>query len=391
MLMHPDLSLAHRVTAIPPFYVMEVVREAQALEAVGMDVIHLEIGEPDFATPTAVIRAAQDALLRGQTRYTDARGIAPLREAIAAWYATQGATVPAERIQITQGASAALLLAAAVTVNPGEQVLMADPSYPCNPRFVEAVGGQVHGVPTDASTRFQPTVEALEAVATPADRLLMLAHPANPTGMAVPGEALASMVSWCEQSGRHLLVDEIYLNLAFSPMQSSLLVSDRHFVAGSFSKYFNMTGWRLGWLVIPEHALEATQKLAQHLFICASSIAQEAALACFTPDVLAEADARCETLKARRDMLVPALESLGFKIAAIPDGAFYIFADASALTADASQFCLELIRHTGVAMTPGIDFSSRLPNHWVRIAYTQPIERLQDAIERIRGYLHGSL
>ncbi len=384
-------SLAERVDAIPPFYVMEVVREAQALEARGVDVIHLEIGEPDFATPAPVVEAAKTALSEGVTRYTDARGLAPLREAISAWYATQGALVSPERIQITQGASAALLLASAVTVNPGESVLLADPGYPCNPRFIETVGGKVHWLPTDAKTAFQPTLDGVKAAAGERDRVLMLAHPANPTGMMVPESTLSQLMQWCEETARHLVVDEIYLNLGFSEVKTSLCASDRHFVAGSFSKYFNMTGWRLGWLVVPEYALAATQKLAQHLFICAPAMAQQAAIACFRPDVLAEANARRDTLKARRDRLIPALQALGFEIAAVPEGAFYVFADASRLTSDASQFCLDLIRHTGVAITPGIDFSERLPNHWVRIAYTQPVERLDEAVSRIAEYLNASL
>lgn len=380
-------ALAGRVQAIPPFHVMEVVREAQRLEALGTDVIHLEVGEPDFLSPEPVVARAMDALESGRTRYTDARGIEPLRQAISEWYAAQGMTVPAERIQITQGASAALLLALAVTTNPGQGVLMADPAYPCNPRFIETVGGAVHWLKTDASTAFHPTRGQLEAEACPSDCALMLAHPANPTGMAVPHDDLAAMLGWCRDTGRHAIVDEIYSNLSFNGMQSSLSISDQHFVAGSFSKYFNMTGWRLGWLVVPEYALDAAQKLAQHLFICAPSFAQEAAVACFDAPVLALAESRRRELEARRDMLIPALRGLGFEIATVPDGAFYLFVDAHKLTHDAQEFCLDLIRETGVAVTPGIDFSASLPPTWLRIAYTQPIARLHEAVQRIATYL----
>lgn len=384
-------ALAARVQGIPPFHVMEVVREAQRLESLGIDVIHLEVGEPDFPTPEPVVRDAIASLEAGRTRYTDARGLVALREAISAWYASQGLDVPAERIQITQGASAALLLAASVTTNPGDGVLMADPAYPCNPRFIETVGGEVHWIRTSAATGFQPTRAMLEAVARPSDVALMLAHPANPTGMAVPASDLSEMLAWCGETGRHAIVDEIYLNLAFNTLTSSLAISDAHFVAGSFSKYFNMTGWRLGWLVVPDYALAATQKLAQHLFICAPSFAQDAAIACFQDDVLSIAESRRAELEARRDMLIPALRALGFEIALVPDGAFYLFVDASALTADAQSFCLDLIRATGVAITPGVDFSTALPPTWIRIAYTQPIDRLQEAVTRMAQYFNAGI
>jgi aspartate/methionine/tyrosine aminotransferase len=368
---------------------MEVVRIAEELESRGVDVIHLEVGEPDFPTSSSVIERACTALQAGKTRYTDSRGIERLRHALSAWYRSQGLDVPARRIQITMGASAGLLLASAATTNPGDGVLMADPAYPCNPRFVEAVGGEVHWITTDVTTQFQPTCTALEAEAIATDRTLMLAHPANPTGQAVPRVELERMIHWCLTTHRHLIVDEIYQSLAFNDaLGSSLMISDQHFVVGSFSKYFNMTGWRLGWLVIPEYALEATQRLAQHLFICAPSFAQEAALACFESDALQEAEMHRRELEARRDLLNPRLEAMGFQIAAEPDGAFYVFVDASDITSNSQQFCSDLIRETGVAMTPGVDFSNSLPPTWIRIAYTQPADRLLEALDRVARFIH---
>jgi aspartate/methionine/tyrosine aminotransferase len=368
---------------------MEVVRIAEELESRGVDVIHLEVGEPDFPTSQSVIERACHALQAGKTRYTDARGIQTLRDALSTWYQSQGLDVPARRIQITVGASAGLLLASAATTNPGDGVLMADPAYPCNPRFVEAVGGKVHWIKTDIESQFQPTCEVLEIEATTSDRTLMLAHPANPTGQAVPGVELERMIQWCLKTNRHLIVDEIYQSLSFNnALGSSLAISDQHFVVGSFSKYFNMTGWRLGWLVIPEYALEATQRLAQHLFICAPSFAQEAALSCFEPGALREAELHRLELKERRDLLIPRLEDMGFKIAAEPDGAFYVFVDACDITSDSQQFCADLIRETGVAITPGIDFSGSLPPTWIRIAYTQPADRLIEALERMARFIH---
>lgn len=369
---------------------MEVVRIAEELESRGVDVIHLEVGEPDFPTSSSVIERACTALQAGKTRYTDSRGIERLRDALSGWYQSRGLDVPARRIQITVGASAGLLLASAATTNPGDGVLMADPAYPCNPRFVEAVGGNVHWIKTDIDSNFQPTCDMLELEATTTDRTLMLAHPANPTGQAVPRAELEHMIQWCLTTNRHLIVDEIYQSLSFNDaLVSSLMISDQHFVVGSFSKYFNMTGWRLGWLVIPEYALEATQRLAQHLFICAPSFAQEAALACFESDTLQEAEMHRRELKARRDLLIPRLEAMGFQIAAEPDGAFYVFVDASDITSDSQQFCSDLIRETGVAITPGVDFSNSLPPTWIRIAYTQPADRLLEALERMARFIHA--
>lgn len=383
-------KISSRLLSIPPFHVMEIVRIAKELESKGMDVIHLEVGEPDFETSDLVIEAAKIALDTGLTRYTDSRGILRLREAISAWYASQNLGVPAERIQITLGASGALLLASAASVNPGERILMADPAYPCNPRFVEAVGGQVHWLETSLESAFHPTRSILEACSTTDDRGLILAHPANPTGLAVPQAELRSMIDWCRQTCRHLIVDEIYQNLSFDPaIQSSLAISDSHFVAASFSKYFNMTGWRLGWLVIPDYALETTQRLAQHLFICAPAFAQEAAISCFDRSVLDQAEQRKKELECRRNYLLDTLPKLGFDIATKPDGAFYIFVDASSITCDAQDFCRRLIHETGVAITPGIDFSRLLPLTWLRIAYTQPKDRLVEAMRRIKIFCGG--
>ena len=386
----PHAPLAQRVAEIPPFRVMQVVAEAVQLAERGMDVIHLEVGEPDFPTPSAVVAAAKTCLDAGATRYTDSRGLALLREAIAEWYQAQGLSVDASRIQITQGASAALLLAAAATVNPGDGVLMADPAYPCNPRFVEAVGGRVTWIPTDVATGFQPSATALQQHAGSGDRVVMLAHPANPTGMAIPKDTLETVVDWCRTSKRHLIVDEIYQPLGLGcEIESSLSAHQDHFVVGSFSKYFNMTGWRLGWLVMPEYATGACQKMAQHLFICAPTPAQHAALACFEPEVLSAARAQQAVLTARRDALIPRLKALGFDVPLIPDGAFYVFADAATFTSDSQAFCLDLIRKTGVAITPGNDFSQQLPPTWVRIAFTESEARLLEAADRIEAYLRA--
>ena len=268
-------ALANRLQAIPPFHVMEVVRIAEELESQGWMLSILKLGS--LTSRHQHRSLSMHAALYGhlKTRYTDARGIESLRDALSNWYQSKGLVVPSYRIQITVGASGGLLLAFAATTDPGNRVLMADPAYPCNPRFVEAVGGDVHWIKTDATTYFQPTLSQLIEKATDIDRTLILAHPANPTGQAVPQVELEQMSQWCQRTNRHLIVDEIYQNLLFNDaLISSLAISEQHFVVGSFSKYFNMTGWRLEKNVIPEYALEATQRLAQHLFICAPSFAQ---------------------------------------------------------------------------------------------------------------------
>lgn len=380
---------ARRVAGIPPFYVMDIVRRAQQLEAAGRDVIHLEVGEPDFATPPDVLRAAASAMQAGRTRYTDSQGILALRQAIAEHYLKRhGVGVDPERIQLTTGASGALLLAAAVSLDPGDGLLMADPGYPCNPWFARTVGAEVHRLSTSAATAFHPTRDQCVAEATPKDRALLLAHPANPTGLSVPGATLKDLLRWSEDTGRTAIVDEIYGDLVFTPNhRSSLVWGSSHWVIGSFSKTFNMTGWRLGWAIVPEHAVDAASRLAQHLFISPPSVAQYAALGCFTPDTDALVMARRAELMDRRDRLVPALKALGFEIPAVPDGAFYVFADARQWTHDSRAWCLRILEDCGVAMTPGIDFSDRLAPTWVRIAYTQPWPRLDAALARLSEML----
>lgn len=376
---------ARRVAAIPPFYVMEIVRRAQHLEATGRDVIHLEVGEPDFPTPPDVVSAAEAAMRAGHTRYTESQGILALRKAIAAQYHERhGVCVDPGRIQLTAGASGALLLAASVCLDPGDGLLMADPGYPCNPWFAKTVGAEVHRLTTTAASAFHPTRAQCAAEATAKDRALLLAHPANPTGLSVPQQTLQDLLAWSEETGRAAIVDEIYGELVFTQThRSSLVYGDTHWVIGSFSKTFNMTGWRLGWVIVPEASVDAATKLAQHLFISPPSVAQYAALGCFTPDTSALVKARHAELADRRDRLVPALQALGFDIPAVPEGAFYVFADARRWTDDSRAWCLQVLEDAGVAMTPGIDFSDRLAPTWVRIAYTQPWPRLEEALARL--------
>jgi len=383
------LHLAARMAAIAPFEVMEIQTLARSLEAAGRDVIHLEIGEPDFATPAPVVEAAKRALDTERMFYTSALGIPALREAIACFYRERhGVEVPASRIVVTAGSSAALLLVLGVLLDAGDEVLLADPGYPCNRHFVHALGGLPRLVPVDSRLRYQLTPEAAEEAWTPRTRVAMVASPSNPTGtMVEPGE-IAALAALSRERGATLLVDEIYHGLTYGrDAHTALAAGEDVFVINSFSKYFQMTGWRLGWLVAPAGYVREIEKLAQNLYISPSTLAQHAALAAFRPETIAILEERRRELQARRDYLLPALESLGFRIGARPEGAFYVYAECSGLTGDSFAFARAALEQAGVAFTPGKDFGYAAPERHVRIAYTQPIARLEEAVARLRAFL----
>jgi aspartate/methionine/tyrosine aminotransferase len=383
------LSAAARTALISPFYVMEIVKAAAQPRADGLPVIHMSIGEPDFTAPPPVQQAAQRAISAGLTAYTPALGLDSLRERIAAHYASQyGCAVAAERIVITAGASAALLLAMAALVNDGDEVLMPDPSYPCNRHFVTAFGGRAVLVPSGPSERFQLSSATVAAAWGARTRGVMLASPSNPTGTSILPADLAAVLAEVRRRGGFSVVDEIYQGLSYDqPPQSALALADDVVVINSFSKYFNMTGWRLGWLVVPPPLLPVVEKLAQNLFICASSIAQHAALACFDGEAMAIYEERRREFQRRRDYLVPALQRLGFDIPVVPDGAFYIYADVSRFTDDSWDFAFELLRETGVCVVPGRDFGVHAPQRYLRVSYATSRDRLEAAVERIAAFL----
>jgi aspartate/methionine/tyrosine aminotransferase len=378
------------MAGIAPFHVMAILARAQALEAAGRDIIHLEIGEPDFATPEPIIAAGIAALRAGHTQYTGALGLPALREAIAEFYASrwQAAVDPA-RIVVTPGASGALLLALGLLAGPGDEVLMADPGYPCNRHFVQFCDARAVTVPVDAASGFQLTLESIQHHATPATRAVLIASPSNPTGTAITPDELGRIHDWCAARGAALIVDEIYLALTYDGSEHSAARWGDVFVINSFSKYFLMTGWRLGWLTAPAWALPALERLAQNLFLAAATPAQHAALAAFSPATLDELEARKAELCARRDFLLPALREQGFVIPVTPQGAFYLYADCSRFTLDSHAFANQLLDHTGVAVTPGIDFGQHHAARHVRFAYTQPLPRLAEALSRIEGFLQA--
>ena len=392
----PSIAVAARMAGIESFYAMEIMREASNLERAGRSIIYLCVGEPDFTAPDAVQAAATAAMLRGDTHYTVALGIEPLRAAIAAFYATRhGFDLRPERVAVTAGASGAMLILFGTLVNPGDEWLMPDPTYPCNRRFVSLFGGSTRLIPCGASDNYQLTPELVERHWGPNTRGVMLASPSNPTGTTVPAAALRDIHGVVRARGGALVVDEIYHGLTygrdamgrFVEERTALELGDDVFVINSFSKYFNMTGWRLGWLVAPPSHMKQVEKLAQNLFICPPTIAQHAALVCFTPASLAIYEARRGEFAARRDYLVAALRELGFIIPGMPEGAFYVYANVSKFSGDSFAFCTQVLHGAGVAITPGRDFGDRDAYKYVRLTYTVDIPALHDVVARLKAFL----
>jgi aspartate/methionine/tyrosine aminotransferase len=379
--------------------VMEVAKAAAQL---GRDVAHtdrpmvyLNIGEPDFTAAPLVIEAAQRAIRDGSTQYTQATGLPALRERISDWYATRfGVAVPASRIIVTAGASAALHLACLATIDAGDEILMPDPSYPCNRHFVSAAQGTAVLLPTTAAQRFQLSSDAVRAAWGPKTTGVLLASPSNPTGTSIHPAQLRAIHETVSQQGGVTLIDEIYLGLSYDAAfgQTALAIDDDIISVNSFSKYFNMTGWRLGWLVVPERMVSVVERLAQNLFICPSTVAQHAALACFEADSLAEYERRRAEFKARRDYFIPALNALGLTVPVMPDGAFYAWADCTAAcaklgVADSWDFAFELMRRAHVAVTPGRDFGNFETHHFVRFSTASSMAQLKIAVERLQALL----
>ena len=375
---------------IAPFHVMELMAKAAALEATGRSIIHFEVGEPDFATAEPIVRAGQEFLRGGHVHYTAALGLPSLREAISNFYLQRyGINISPARVVVTAGASGALLLALGALISPGDQWLLPDPGYPCNRHFVRLLEGRPTPLPVSAATNFQPTSSAVASAWTEGVKGLLVASPGNPTGTMIDQDTLGELAGIVASKGGSLVVDEIYHGLTYgADSQTALALSDEVFVINSFSKYFGMTGWRLGWLVAPEHRVRDIEKLAQNLYIAPSTIAQHAALAAFHPDSIAILENRRREFQARRDVMLPGLERLGFRVAAPPQGAFYIYADSSGLAADSQILAETLLQEVGVAATPGLDFGNNLPRSHMRFAYTVDQTRIVEGLERM-GKLLG--
>lgn len=382
------LLAAHRAADIEPFHVMDVLARAQALEAAGRRVVHMEIGEPDFTAPPAVVEAGVRALRDGRTAYTATLGLAALRAAIAEHYRQRfGQALAAERVAVTAGASGGLLLTVALYVNPGDELLVPDPGYPGYRHFVRAFEGVPRPLPLSPAADFQPTLEAVRAAWTPRTKGLVLGSPSNPTGTIADPAELERIARFVAERGGVLIADEIYQGLVYgAPPATALGLPGEVVLVNSFSKYFCMTGWRLGWVVLPPGRVRDFEKLAQHFFICAPSAAQHAALEAFAPPTLALLEARRAQFERRRDFLVPALQRAGLSVPCAPRGAFYAYADCAAFGGDARRFALELLEAEGVAATPGLDFGSNDTARYVRFAYTRPQAELEEAGARIARF-----
>ena len=449
------LRSADRLADIEPFHVVELLARARQLEAEGCDIIHMEVGEPDFPTPEPIANAAVDAIKSGKTHYTQALGLPELRAEISQFYQTRyGVTVPASRIAVTNGASGALNLAFACLANPGSEWLLADPGYPCNRHILRTYEGRPQSIAVGPESNFQPTPTQVSAAWNERTAGLLGASPANPTGTLLTLPQITALANVCRKNNGHFLVDEIYHGLTYAPQEVPLgdavqqvlfrdapneapLGDSRHeicaasspkqmlstanetsspiecdapstrdtvpgfagditacaagddiWVINSFSKYFQMTGWRLGWMVIPEAFVRDVEKLAQNLVLCPSTPAQYAALAAFKPETIAILEARRAEVRRRRDFLAPALEAIGFRVTANPQGAFYLYCDCSALTEDSFVLARDLLETVGVAATPGLDFGSNAPEKHIRFAYTTNVDRLAEAVERLRSYFN---
>ena len=371
---------------------MDVLARARQLEARGRRVIHMEIGEPDFPTPAPVLDAARAALADGGIYYSSALGQTALREAIARHYRDHlGVDVDPARVVVTAGSSAALLLVCALLVDRDDRILMADPSYPCNRHFVRSFEGEAVALPTGPASGYQLDAAMVARHWDARTRGVLVASPSNPTGTTIAHDEMARIADTVAARGGHLVIDEIYLGLSYDDREpeprSALALADDAFVISSFSKYFNMTGWRLGWVIAPERHVRDLEKLAQNLYISPPTLSQRAALACFEPATIAILEERRRAFRARRDRLVPALRDLGFGIPVMPTGGFFVYADVSRFGMDSRAFCAEVLERAGVAITPGIDFGTHRAHEHVRFAYTIALDRIDDGLDRLARHL----
>ena len=363
------------------------MERAGQLEEAGHRVVHFEVGEPDFATARPIVEAGRRALAEGHTKYTHALGTWELRQAIARDYRERlGVEISADRIAVTAGASGGLLLLSALLLNSGGGLLIGDPGYPCNEAFARLLGGTPQPVPLNAEAGYVPSAADLEQAWRDNTEGVLLASPANPTGAVIDQRRLALLAEFVQERGAFFILDEIYQGLVYGdePLaRTGLAVNDRLFALNSFSKYFGMTGWRLGWVVAPEPYMRPLERLAQNLFISPSSIAQRAALASFSPEALAIQEERRRRFDVRRNKLLVGLQGLGFEVPTTPTGAFYLYVDVSRAGMDSYDFCWRLIDEFQVAVTPGIDFGSNSPERFVRFAYTTDDESIDLGVERI--------
>ncbi len=387
-----ELPITQRASQIQPFHVMRLLARARELEAMGRDIVHMEVGEPDFKTPQPIINAGLAAVKTGNIHYTAATGLTALKQKIAEHYQhTYRVSVNPEQIVITPGSSGALLLSLACLVEPGKNVLLADPGYPCNRNFSYFLDGDVKAIPVDASTHYQLSAELIAAHWDENTVAVILASPSNPTGTLINSAQLQSMVAVVDKFNGVIVMDEIYHGLVYQQQPRSILeYTDNAFVINSFSKYYGMTGWRVGWGVVPENYITVIDNFAQNIFLAAPTPAQYAALAAFDAETKIILEQRRQAFEQRRDYLLPEIKMLGFNVSAEPQGAFYIYADCKKITMNSETFVEQLLEQAGVAITPGVDFGTNKANQHVRFAYTTTLERLAEGVKRIKGFIANS-
>jgi len=380
---------AQRTETVLPFYAVEMFKQAAALSAEGRDIISLGIGEPDFTAPPQVVETLNRAAQAGLSGYTSPAGLPVLRETIAHHYQTHyGAAVDPSRIVITAGASGALLLATLALIDPGDEVLLPDPSYPANQNFIVAAGGVPRLIPASAEQRFHLSAEDVRRHWGPRTRGVLIASPSNPTGTSMEREALRELIAEVRARDGFVIMDEIYLGLYYEDKPvSALTLDDDIVIINSFSKYFHMTGWRLGWIIAPTALVPALDKLASNLCICAPALAQHAAITCFEPDVLAIYEKRRLSFKQRRDYLLPELKRLGLHVPVKPDGAFYIYLDISRHSNDSDDFAQRLLHGPGIATVAGRDFGPAHARTSLRLSYATRLDRLEEAVSRLENWL----
>lgn len=389
------MPLAQRLNAIQPFHVMDILAQAKALEASGQDIIHLEVGEPDFPTPLTVRQAGAKAILDGQTFYTSAKGYHPLRESLSHWYQQKyGVTIASERFIITPGASSALFIAMSMILDKNDTLMLPLPGYPCNRHFIELLGGKAIEVPLSPASNYQHTPDLFTSKWRDSTQGLLVASPQNPTGHVLSKSELRNLFELTSSKGKHLIVDEIYHGLVYDEASgnratSILEITNDAFVVNSFSKYFNMTGWRLGWLIVPPGMEADADKLAQNLYLAAPTASQIAAVAALDSKLDTHYQKNRAEFATRRDYLVAELTALGFTVLGQPRGAFYIYVDASRFTQNAMLFCQQLLGECGIAVTPGLDFDPQGGQQNLRFAYTCSLTRLQEAMKRLKSWLSG--
>ena len=379
-----------RRAGIPPFYVMDVWLAAAERQRTHGDLVNLSAGQPSAGAPAPVLAAARQVLATGNLGYTVALGIPELRAAIAGSYAQKyGLAVDVDDVVLTTGSSGGFLLAFLACFDVGDRVAIASPGYPCYRNILAALGCEVVELECGSQTRFQPTVAMLEALDRPVKGVIV-ASPANPTGTVIAPAELAAIATWCDANGVRLISDEVYHGLVYpgAPATSCAWQTSRNaVVANSFSKYFAMTGWRLGWLLVPAELRRAVDCLTGNFTICPPVLPQHAAVAAFTPEAIAEAEGHLQHYAANRETLIAGLRTLGITRVAPPDGAFYVYADVSDFTADSLGFCERLLADTGLAIAPGVDFDTVAGDSFVRLSFAGPTADIDEALRRLGPWL----